>query len=162
MPPPGHETAAPLGLKPVLRTSLEPTPPYSLKLTAFKPSHFPSANVRLQGDAWYQALCFEGVPLGVKLWDKGEPDHPRVGVAVFAERDPGPGLLARLASELRHRYDMDSDVTDFYRRFSPDPLLGPLLSRYRGMRVSAAESLFEFLVVAVVLRGPGVRRLPAV
>ena len=47
---------------------------------------------------------------------------------------------------------------DFYRRFETDPELGPVLARWRGMRPPNCSSLYEYLIIAIVLQNATVRR----
>lgn len=147
-----------LELRPIREGEIRPIPPYNLVATAYKPSHFPSRNVLLEDHVWYQALVYERTPLGVTMRAEGPVDDPLVKVTVHAERDPGPDLVSRLLKELAYRYGMTADLAPFYERFAGDDLLGPVIRRWRGMQVSASGSLFEFLVITVVLQNATVRR----
>jgi 3-methyladenine DNA glycosylase/8-oxoguanine DNA glycosylase len=67
-------------------------------------------------------------------------------------------VLAELADELVYRYNLLLDLGDFERRFAGDEHLGPVLERWRGMRPMHPGSLYEYLVIAIVLQNATVRR----
>ena len=56
------------------------------------------------------------------------------------------------------RFDLGTDLREFERTCGRDRLLAPVLERWRGMRVSAGQSLYEFLVMTTVLQNTVVRR----
>lgn len=145
-------------LRPVYEDAIRPAAPFDLITTVLKPSHFPSRNVALDGDTWYQALVFRGVPLGITLRAEGPVEEPLVRLAVHAPAGPESAFRAGLQQELVHRYGLSSDLRPFYDRFDADDLLGPVLRRWRGMKVSTSASLYEFLITAVLLQNAPIRR----
>lgn len=71
---------------------------------------------------------------------------------------PDPAAVGAVIDEVRWRFDLDADLTSFQTLAAGDPLLGPAVERRRGMRVNAFQSLYEFLVITVVLQNATVRR----
>jgi len=66
---------------------------------------------------------------------------------------PGSGLPAARAAAVRileRALGARSDIRGFERRFSADPLLGPAIRSFRGLRVAGAPSVWEALVGAVL------------
>lgn len=57
-----------------------------------------------------------------------------------------------------NRCNLRLDLGAFYARFQADPQLGPALARWPGMRPSAFASLYEYLIIAIVLQNATVRR----
>jgi DNA-3-methyladenine glycosylase II len=106
-------------------------------------------------------MRWRGRALGVRMTDAGTTADPEVEVTVFAGEPLPPGFAGDLARELRWRFDLDADLGEFCRGFSHDPVLGPAVNRWAGMRVSSPYSLYEFLVVTTVLQNTTVRRSAA-
>jgi len=78
-----------------------------------------------------------------------------VSRAVLRVSLEGPGSenpQARTAAErvLTRSLGAATDVRAFERRFRADPLLGPAIARFRGLRVAGAPTLWEGLVLAVL------------
>ena len=72
-------------------------------------------------------------------------------------RVSGP-LLGTVAEELSWRANLHLDLADFERRARRDPALAPVVRRWRGMRPMHLGSLYEYLVIAIVLQNATVRR----
>jgi len=64
----------------------------------------------------------------------------------------------KLVNEVRWRYDFDGDLAEFSEKFNRDRILGPVLAKWRGMHVSCGESLYELLIISIVLQNATVRR----
>jgi 3-methyladenine DNA glycosylase/8-oxoguanine DNA glycosylase len=137
---------------------LAPTAPFAFDATFHKPDHFPSSDNAWEPGVRSQTMRWRGRLLGLRLEDAGSVDDPRVLATVWAERQLAPGLLAELANELVYRYNLLLDLGDFERRFARDEHLGPVLERWRGMRPMHPGSLYEYLVIAIVLQNATVRR----
>lgn len=142
----------------VTRTTLRPRAPFDFDATVHKPSHFPTPMIAYERGRYWQTLRWGGEVLGVRLRDRGTRAAPRVELALFSATPPPAPTRAAIARELRWRFDLDGDLAPFGRAFRADPVLGPALRRRRGMRVSSAYSLCEYLVVALVLQNTTVRR----
>ena len=71
-----------------------------------------------------------------------------------------PGPTARdIAAELRWRFDLDSTgVPEFVRRFKKDKYLASIIRKRPGMRPKSTYSLYEYLVITVLLQNTVVRR----
>jgi 3-methyladenine DNA glycosylase/8-oxoguanine DNA glycosylase len=138
--------------------TLHPTPPFNFDGTVHKPSYFPSSDTAYERGVYWQTMRFEGRLLGLRMADQGSLDHPQVRLTIYATEEIPPDALQRIAAEVEYRYDTPADLTGFYRRCAADELLGPVLARWRGMRVSNYTSLYEFLVIATVLQNATVRR----
>ncbi len=101
---------------------------------------------------------WEGVPLGLKFEAEGRVDAPKIGVSVWSEERLDARFLDGVLAELAYRLQWQLDLTEFYRRFHKDKILGPLLVRWRGMRPLNYSSLYEYLMIAIMLQNATVRR----
>ncbi len=154
-----------MALRAVFATTLHPRSPFNFEATVHKPSHFPApvaafepASAPGRGARYWQTLRLSEGRVGLRMINVGTVDQPAIDVTVFAESQLPDEECSALVAELRWRFDLDSDLSEFQRRCGADPLLAPALQRWRGMRVSASGSLYEMLMVYVVLQNATVRR----
>jgi DNA-3-methyladenine glycosylase II len=104
----------------------------------------------------------EGSPILVRAW---QPARRRVLVRAEAVdpatvsvpppvteplRPPGPNELAVAAERMRFALGVDDDLTEFYRQFRRDPLLGPLIRRRPHLRPRRRPWPWEALAWALV------------
>ncbi len=145
-----------LSLRRVLE--LQPSAPFHFDATMHKPDHFPSADNAWEPGVRWQTMRWEDELLGLKLEDVGTVRKPRIRVSVWAARDADDAFYDRLAAEIEYRSNLQLALAEFYDRFGDDPQLGPIISRWRGMRPAHGGSLYEYLVIAIVLQNTTVRR----
>ena len=89
----------------------------------------------------------------------GSIEQPKVELAIFAKEKPSKTMVKEIAEEVRWRFDLDSiGVPEFVRHFQQDEYLGPAIQRRPGMRPKSGCSLYEFLVITVMLQNTVVRR----
>lgn len=137
---------------------LVPVAPFLFDATLFKPDHFPSSDTRWEPGVRWQTMLWQGERLGLRIENRGTVDEPRVMLGVFAARPLGGEFLDGLAAEIVYRYNLDLDLAGFTRCFEDHPVLGPILGRWRGMRPMTPGSLYEYLIIAIVLQNCTVRR----
>ncbi len=148
-----------LRLKPVATLTLTPTAPFHFDGTLFNPSHFPVRSEAWVPGRYWHTFRWRGGTYGVRLRDAGTVGRPRIRLTLFARRRPGARALTGIADEFRWRLDLDSTgVPAFVRRFRRDPYVGPAIQRRPGMRAANALSLYEYLVITVMLQNTVVRR----
>jgi DNA-3-methyladenine glycosylase II len=138
----------------VATLDLVPTQPFAFDATFHKPDHFPS-----QDSAWEPGVRWQTLRLGDQLLGlRIEDAAPCVRAHVWARgRVSGP-LLGTVAEELSWRANLHLDLADFERCARRDPALAPVVRRWRGMRPMHLGSLYEYLVIAIVLQNATVRR----
>lgn len=135
-----------------------PSAPFSFDGTIHKASHFPTPDNFYEQTYW-QTLHLGGRFYGLKFINAGTIDHPGIILSVYYDstyREEAD--LDAISVELDYRFDLRSDLTAFTSHFGSDPLLGPVIERWRGMRVSTPYSLYEFAVITTVLQNTVVRR----
>jgi len=132
--------------------------PFHFIGTVHKPSHFPSSDVRFDGNRYWQTMRFEGSTLGIRMEPAGRGHHQSIELSVFASQKLNNSFINRLKQEIKFRFDLTSNLCPFKVLCSKDPLLKPVWKRWGGMRVSVGMSLYEFLVITTVLQNATVRR----
>jgi AraC family transcriptional regulator of adaptative response / DNA-3-methyladenine glycosylase II len=79
-----------------------------------------------------------------------EVRHDARGSAVEARvRCAEPVSLLPIVTRVRGMFDLSADTAAITRHFRNDPVLGPLVRRYPGLRVPGAWSAFEMAVRAI-------------
>jgi 3-methyladenine DNA glycosylase/8-oxoguanine DNA glycosylase len=81
-----------------------------------------------------------------------------VSLEVYSSESLEDAFITSLAAEVRYRYNLDLDLTPFYDACGGDPVLAPILARWRGMRPGHPSSLYEYLIIGIVLQNATVRR----
>jgi 3-methyladenine DNA glycosylase/8-oxoguanine DNA glycosylase len=137
---------------------VKPKAPFNFEATIHKPSHFPAPVEDYIEGVYWQTMQFGGRVLGLKMENKGTVDNPMIRLTFFSEAPLTKKEIDTIVKEIRWRFDLDDDLSEFSKRFERDNLLGPVLKKWRGMHVSCANSLYELLVISIVLQNATVRR----
>ena len=137
---------------------LYPKAPFNFDATLHKPDHFPSADNAWEPGVRWQTMRWQRQTLGLKFENQGTIDQPKVALSIWSARELDQSFLNLLAAEINYRYNLQLDLGDFYRKFEADPRLSQLLDRWRGMRPLNYNSLYEYLIIAIVLQNATVRR----
>ena len=138
--------------------TLTPTAPFNFDASLHKPDHFPSADNAWQPGVRWQTMLWQGKALGLKFEDQGSLDRPQILLSIWSDEILEPAYLEGLCAEINYRYSFQLDLAEFNRRFEADPCLGPVVARWRGMRPLNYSSLYEYLMIAIVLQNATVRR----
>jgi hypothetical protein len=146
----------------ILRTrapiQLVPAAPFNFDATLHKPDHFPSAdNVWQPGIRW-QTMRWQGRPLGLKFEAQGTLEQPGISLSIWSEEELTPAFLSGLVHEINARHHFDLDLTAFNQRFADDPSIGQIVRKWWGMRPYNCGSLYDYLIIAIVLQNATVRR----
>lgn len=145
-------------LRHVKKISLYLTSPFSFENTVYKPSHFPISTSLYKSGKFIFATCFEGIPIGIELIDKGTIECPHIECGVYSQEDLDESFLEKVKREIIWRFDMDADLDKFNRMAEKDTLLSPVLGRRRGMRIMTTHSLYEYIIVVFLLQNATIRR----
>jgi 3-methyladenine DNA glycosylase/8-oxoguanine DNA glycosylase len=103
-------------------------------------------------------MLWQGIPLGLRFENQGTVDRPQVSLSVWSQNALGREFLRGLADEIDYRCNLQLDLDEFNQRFADDPHLGPVIRKWRGMRPAHGGSLYEYLIIAIVLQNATVRR----
>ncbi|MFH0803777.1 MAG: hypothetical protein V1877_01515, partial [Candidatus Tagabacteria bacterium] len=126
--------------------------------TFHKPDHFTSGdNYWEQGIRW-QTWNWQGKYLGIKFSNKGTVANPLIEIKIYAKDELSADFVDSLVEEIKYLYNLNLDLTDFYKTFSKDSVLAPIFKKWRGMRPGHPSSLYEYLIIGIVLQNASVRR----
>jgi DNA-3-methyladenine glycosylase II len=119
-------------------------------LTAARLASFPEV-VDCYEDSHYQRLVFIGhTPHLLAVTQRGAPSRATLDVTVSGKHAKTKAARRAVETVLDNVFRIRSDVRSFYRNFSCDPLLGPLITKFRGLRVVGRETLWETLVQIII------------
>jgi len=135
-----------------------PTPPFHFDSTFHKPGHFPTKDTKWEPGQRWQTMLWQGRRLGLIFGDKSTKQKPKVFVKVFSVKKLSPKFLDSLKQEIIWRYNLNLDLSRFYRDVGKDRLLKPIIRKFRGLRPMHAGSLYEYLIIDIVLQNATVRR----
>lgn len=110
---------------------LVPTAPFNFDTTFHKPAHFPSGDNFWDFDVRFQTFLWEGINLGIVFRNAGTIAKPKINVEIYSQENLSASYVDRFLDEVRYRYNLDLYLAEFYRQFSSDPLLGPVIKRVR-------------------------------
>lgn len=142
------------------KTILEifPTAPFLFDATFFKPGHFPTQDKQWRPGERRQTMLFGGKRLGIIFKDSGISVKPKIICKIYSEEKLRPDFLVNLKSEIIWRYNLNLDLSSFYRSIRKEKALKNTVKRFYGMRPMHPGSLYEYLIIAIVLQNATVRR----
>jgi 3-methyladenine DNA glycosylase/8-oxoguanine DNA glycosylase len=142
------------------KTSFEiiPTTPFHFDSTFFKPAHFPSQDMKWESGQRRQTMLWRGERLGTIFENVGTSAKPKVKVSIFSKKKLSPEFIDSVKNEVIWRYNLDLDLSGFYQDVGKDSLLRPIIKKFRGLRPMHHGSLYEYLIIAIVLQNATVRR----
>lgn len=145
-------------LKKVKGVELRPTHPFNFDATFHKPDHFSSGDNFWRPGIRWQTWFWRSEQLGLEFSNLGKTAHPKIRIDIYHQKPLGDQFIESLVDEIRYRYNLDLELTGFYQKFKNDPILAPVIGRRRGMRPGQQNSLYEYLIIGVVLQNATVRR----
>jgi 3-methyladenine DNA glycosylase/8-oxoguanine DNA glycosylase len=137
---------------------LRPKPPFVFDPSFHKPAHYPTSDTAWEPGIRWQTMLWGGRPLGLKFGNAGTVKKPKINLGVFSEKKLSPHFLNSLTAEINYRYDLDTDPSEFIDKFEKDKQLGPIIKKWLGMRPISPQSLYEYLVIGIMLQNCTVKR----
>ena len=137
---------------------LFPKAPFSFDPSLHKPDHFSSQDTFWNTGIRWQTMLWQGIPLGLKLENKGTVNQPKIKLTVFSSKKLSYQFIDSLIKEINYRYDLETDLSEFTKKFEKDKQLGPVIKKWPGMRVISPQSLYEYLIIGAVLQNCTVKR----
>ena len=132
------------------RYELIPQRPYSLVLTAARLAAFPEV-VDCFEDDFYRRLVFVGrYPHLLEVTQRGGSSRAVLDVTISGKAARTKETRRIVGGVLENVFRIHSDVRPFYRKFGDDPLLGPLIKEFRGLRVAGRGTVWETLIQIVI------------
>lgn len=145
-------------LNKVASIEIIPTAPFDFDSTFHKPDHFTSGDNLWEPGIRWQTWSWEDKCLGLKFQNKGTKSEPTVVIDVYSDTGVDKSFTASLTQEIEYRYNLRLDLSGFYNKFQKDSVLGPIIKRWSGMRPGHPSSLYEYLIIGIVLQNATVRR----
>lgn len=140
------------------RIEVRPTTPFDFDSTFHKPDHFTSGdNEWVTGVRW-QTWTWKGRSLGLKFVNLGTKEKPNLEIEIYSVEKLAPEFITTLVEEIKYRFNLNLDLIPFYKKFGRDKILKPIIDKWRGMRPGHPSSLYEYLIIGVVLQNATVRR----
>ena len=137
---------------------LTPLSPYNFDANFHKPDYFPSSDYTWEEGRFWVTMLWRGQELGLRYENKGTTDNPEIEISIYSQKALAEDYINNLIPELRWRYNFDSDISEFYEKFHNDEVLGPVIEKWKGMKPRAGCSLYETLVIYIILQNATVRR----
>ncbi len=137
---------------------IKPTAPFNFDATFHKPAHFPSGDNYWESGVRWQTFRYLGKCLGVRFKNTGSVDKQKVEIEIYSAKRLSEDFVEKFVEEVKYRYNIDLNLDDFYKRFSGDGVVGPVIKKMRGMRPGHQDSLYEYLIIGIVLQNCTVRR----
>lgn len=103
-------------------------------------------------------MLWRGVKLGTVFENVGAAKNPKVKVAIYSQRKLSSVFIDSVKNEVIWRYNLNLDLSGFYKDVGKDPLLKSIIQKFRGLRPMHAGSLYEYLIIDIVLQNATVRR----
>jgi len=134
------------------------TKPFDFDSTFHKPDHFTSGDNFWQLGIRWQTWNWKKIPLGIKFTNRGTVSNPLVEIKLYAKDKLSDSFVKSLVEEIKYLYNFNLDLSDFYKKFKNDKVLGPVIKKWKGMRPGHPSSLYEYLIIGIVLQNASVRR----
>ncbi len=103
-------------------------------------------------------MVWNGRELGLKFEDNGTVNNPKITINIYSQEKLSGDFVDDTIPEIRRRFNFDSDISEFCNKFNNNRILGPIVKKWRGMKPIAANSLYETLIIYIVLQNATVRR----
>lgn len=140
--------------------TIYPKKPFHFDGTFHKPSHFPN---KLKLDDWKPGKYWQTFRIGKKLYafeaeNKGTIAKPKIKVTIYSAQDLSKEELEKIRQEIIWRFELDVNLEKFNELTKRDKRFYPIFKKWVGMRNTTQYTLYELLLIAVVLQNATVRR----
>jgi 3-methyladenine DNA glycosylase/8-oxoguanine DNA glycosylase len=137
---------------------IEPTFPFHFDGTFHKPSHYPDKLSDWEQGKYWQTIRINGKILGLKIENQGDASKPTLKVMVYSDGTITDKEIEKIKKEIIWRFSLDEDLDEFIKLAKSDKRFYPIFKKWQGMRVSSAHSLYELMIIAILLQNATVRR----
>ena len=144
-------------LKKMFTKIIKPTPPFNFE-ASYKPSHFETPLEFYEKGKYWFTLRFLNKTFGIKMWSIGPLNKPKVKIEVYSKSNLNKKEKEELLKELNWRFCFDEDISDFMNLAKRDKILKKTLENVYGMRECSLSSIYELLVISLVLQNTNVKR----
>jgi 3-methyladenine DNA glycosylase/8-oxoguanine DNA glycosylase len=145
-------------LKKEASINISPKPPFNFDGTFNKPSHFPDGLSNWDRGKYWQAMRFGGQIHGLIFENKGSVKKPRITLKIYSDFTLGKEKIRQIQEELEWRFQLNEDLSEFSRMCRNDRRFYPISKKWEGMHSSCAHSLYELLMITILLQNATIRR----
>lgn len=145
-------------LKHLRQVEIIPTSPFHFDSTVYKPAHFPTSDTYWEPGKRWQTMVWKGHSLGLLLENRSTVNTPKMLVHIYGDKPLSYAFVEGLVQEVNYRYNLQLALKRFYRQCGKEPQVASAIRRFRGLRPMHPGSLYEYLIVAIVLQNATVRR----
>lgn len=129
---------------------IEPRRPYSLALTGQRYARFPDPVDHFDGKVYRRLVEAGRSVVLVTVESAGGVAAARLRVTLEGPAAASDTAKAAAGRLVEGALGAGADVLLFYRAARADPLLAPLVRKFRGLRIAGYPSLWEALVTAIL------------
>lgn len=140
------------------QTVIKPISPFNFDGTVYVPHYFPTPDFEWQPSEVWQTLNLDRRLFGLRMENMGVVDEPKIKLTVYSKDKLTLIVMKRIVEELNWRYGFNEDISEFYNDFKNDKFLETVFRRWKGMRLNCANSLYELLIISIVLQNATVKR----
>lgn len=137
---------------------IEPSAPFHFDGTFHKPSRFPAPLDAWEPGKFWTTMRAGASVYGLKVTNAGVASRPKIRVDIFHRRKLAASQREAIRAEISWRFDLDADLSEFNRAARTDLPFAPVFRRWRGSRAAIGLSLYELMIVSIVLQNATVRR----
>ena len=137
---------------------LEPKVPYNFDANFYKPSHFPSSDNVWEKEKYWITMIWKSTRLGLKFENAGTIKKPKIKVNIYTQKELLKEFIDSLIPEIWWRFNFGQDISEFCEKFRNDEVLDSIIKKWQGMKPIAANSLYETLIIYLVLQNATARR----
>lgn len=135
-----------------------PTRPFDFDSTFHKPDHFTTGDNYWESGTRWQTLNWEDKYLGLKFKNLGTRENPKIEIYIYSAEKLTDKFVNALIKEIKYRYNLELVLEPFYKYFKNNEVLKPIINKWQGMRPGHPSSLYEYLIIGIVLQNATVRR----
>ncbi|MFH1235561.1 MAG: hypothetical protein V1685_01310, partial [Parcubacteria group bacterium] len=88
----------------------------------------------------------------------GTRAKPILRVTIYSRRKIDPETVEKLKKEVSWRFELGTDLKEFSKLAAKDKRFFPVFKKWMGMRNASQYTLYELLIIAVLLQNATVRR----
>lgn len=147
-----------INLKEKRTVEVIPSSPFDFDSTFHKPDHFTSGDNYWEPGVKWQTCMWKNESLGLKILNKGTKEKPKLNIEIYSDKKIGKDFTYSLIEEIKYRYNLNLDLADFYKTFEEDKTLGLIIKKFKGMRPGHPSSLYEYLLIGILLQNATVKR----
>ena len=134
--------------------------PFHFDGTFHKPSHFPN---QLKMEEWQVGRYWQTFRVGKELFvlqveDKGTIAKPKIKITLYSSKPLNKQELEKIKQEIIWRFELNLDLQKFNKLAKKDKRFYPIFKKWMGVRATCKNTLYELLIIAIVLQNATVRR----